>query len=130
MRCRWIMILLNASSGRWRCIGDKYLLILTTMGARRSNQSTQTLRLSPRQSNTTAESAAKPHVPSYAHHVLPRKFPTSSTSSAGLLSGLLIYACLAWIFINFSLNWFEPKRGIEVEKFNRNVGLFLFYYYF
>lgn len=82
------------------------------MGARRSNQSTQTLRLSPRQSNT-AESAAKPHVPSYAQHVLlPRKlFQTSSTSSAGLFSGLLIYACLAWIFINFSLNYDNDSNG-------------------
>ncbi|KAL7427358.1 hypothetical protein ACHAXH_001985, partial [Discostella pseudostelligera] len=84
------------------------------MGARRSNQSTQTLRLSPRQSNT-AKSSAKPHVPSYAQHVLPRKFPTSSTSSAGLLSGLLIYACLAWIFINFSLNYDNDSNSALIS---------------
>ncbi len=73
-----------------------------TMGARRSNQSTQTLR-------QCTESAAKQQA------LLPREFHTSATSSAGLLSGLVVYSCLAWVIITLSMNCENDTNGALIS---------------
>ena len=84
-------------------------ILRTTMGAIRSNQSTPTLRLSPRH---RTKSVAQQHVsPNPQYALLPSKIHISSTSSAGLLSGLVVYSCLAWIFITLSMNYENDTSG-------------------
>ena len=84
----------------------------TTMGARRTNQSMQTLR----QSSIDAV-AKQQHGPSTTlHALLPRKFHTSATSpSAGLLSGLVVYASLAWVLIALSMNFENDTNGALIS---------------